>query len=81
MNGIEINLTIHSEPRVIKSDGPIKLLSKGGRVLFELDLLSCGTLRVSGGDECYQDGIVLSDALLVAPMDRNIIEIRKEPAQ
>lgn len=81
MNGIEINLTIHSEPRIIKSDGPIKLLSESGRVLFELDLFSCGTLRVSGGDECCHGGSVLSEVLLIAPMDRSIVEIRKEHAQ
>jgi hypothetical protein len=76
-----MKMTIHGEPRNIKSDGPIKILSESGRVLFEIDLFSCGTLRVSGGDECVHNGLVLSDALLVAPMDRSIIEIGKAPSQ
>jgi hypothetical protein len=69
------------EPISVKWDGLIRIESESGQTLFEVDLLPCGTLRVSGGDECCHEGIVLSDALLVAPMDRSIIEIRKEPSQ
>jgi len=55
----------------------IQIIASDGRTLFEIDLVDSQTIRVTGGQYCKSEGIVLCDTLTIKPIAVNVIHLMR----
>jgi hypothetical protein len=58
--------------------GSLDIIADDGRTLFSIRLKD-GALEINSGGVCQHDGIVLSEALLIAPRYANNVTISRSP--